>query len=467
VVTAYFPQQSGLIWRNSENPYIHLFGTGSWDILAIASETDFMAPCLFGAIADDYTGGSDLAGRLRERGVRTVQLFGIPSAEDVEAIAGRYEAVVLCLKSRSIDPADARAQSLSALTVLRDFGARQIHFKYCSTFDSTVCGNIGPVTDALLGALSTTFTIAVPALPGNGRTQYLGYLFVGGELLSESPLRHHPLNPMTDSNLVRHLQAQTRRRVGLIELQTVARGPEAIRVRIDTLRSDGIEIALVDAISDFDLEQIAEAVLDLPLITGGSGLGMALPRLWRNQGLLPAHDVETPAQPGPGGTLILSGSCSAATLRQLSVLEEAGYQSIAMDTQTVVEDPDAEAQRLSQASADALASVGIAIVRSSAPVAARAAGEETSHAIEQSFGALAKRLIESNVITRLIVAGGETSGAVVNALGIRAVEVTGTIDPGVPGLRTLSGRPLWLALKSGNFGAPDFFQKTMCYWEQK
>jgi uncharacterized protein YgbK (DUF1537 family) len=405
--------------------------------------------CLFGAIADDYTGGSDLAGMLRERGVRTVQLFGVP--HDL-SVADGYEAVVLCLKSRSIAPSDACDQSLAALKALEGLGARQIQFKYCSTFDSTERGNIGPVTDVLMQALGVESTIAVPALPVNGRTQYLGHLFVGSQLLSDSPMRHHPLNPMTDSNLVRHLQAQTTRRVGLVDLQTLRRGGATVNA--------GIE--LVDAIAQEDLDLIADAFADLPFITGGSGLGMALPRVWRERGLL-SGTRQLPVDTAPSGrTLILSGSCSAATLNQLDELERAGYSPIPVDTSNLVQDPAAELDRLEAACANA----DVACVRSSAPASERESGEHVSAAIEALFGQLAKRLVEAGGVTRIIVAGGETSGAVVNALRIKAVEILETIDPGVPALKALGSKPLRLALKSGNFGAPDFFLKTMRKWNQ-
>jgi 3-dehydrotetronate 4-kinase len=405
--------------------------------------------CLLGAIADDYTGGSDLAGMLRERGVRTVQLFGIP--EDL-GVAEGYQAVVLCLKSRSIAAPEACDQSLAALEALGRLGARQIQFKYCSTFDSTERGNIGPVTDALMEAMGVESTIAVPALPVNGRTQYLGHLFVGSQLLSDSPMRNHPLNPMTDSNLVRHLQAQTKRRVGLIDLHTLRRGAAAAEPGI----------ALVDAISEADLDTIAEAFVDLPLITGGSGLGMALPRVWRNRGLLSGSGKLQTEPALPGRTLILSGSCSAATLKQLDELENAGYSSVRVDVARLMENAPAELDRL----VTACANTDVAAVRSSAPASERVPDEQASTAIEALFGQLAKHLVESRGVTSIIVAGGETSGAVVNALGIKAVEILDTIDPGVPALKALGNRPLRLALKSGNFGAPDFFLKTMRKWNE-
>jgi uncharacterized protein YgbK (DUF1537 family) len=257
---------------------------------------------------------------------------------------------------------------------------------------------------------------------------------------------------MTDSNLVRHLQAQTTRRVGLIDLHTLRRGAAAVQPGI----------ALVDAISEEDLHLVAEAFVDLPLITGGSGLGMALPRVWRERGLLSGAG-ELPVHPAPAGrTLILSGSCSAATLKQLDELERAGHSPIRVDVWNLMQNPAAELDRLEAACANA----DVACVRSSAPASERESGEPVSAAIEALFGQLAKRLVEAGGVTRIIVAGGETSGAVVNALRIKAVEILETIDPGVPALKALGSKPLRLALKSGNFGAPDFFLKTMRKWNQ-
>lgn len=392
------------------------------------------------AIADDFTGGSDLAGMLFEQGVRTVLLFGNG------AIPGGYAAAVVCLKTRSIGAGEARALTRQALQRLSAQKPRQIQFKYCSTFDSTPAGNIGPVIDELMAALGTEYTVAVPALPVNGRTQYLGHLFVNGVPLNESPMRHHPLNPMTDSNLVRWLQRQTVRRVGLLALPEVRNGQFAA--------APGVEVVVVDAIADEDLARIAEAVCDLPLITGGSGLGMKLPAVWRRRGLLPP--VQTPVKPPPArpGALILAGSCSAATLDQLSVWECGGYPAIAMNVGGLGEP---ELERLERAARTELARRGVALIRSSALPACRVPGAAAD--VEQAFARLAARLTPA--VGRLIVAGGETAGAVVDALGIHAVELTGILDPGVPALRTIGEPDLRLALKSGNFGSRDFFLKAL------
>jgi uncharacterized protein YgbK (DUF1537 family) len=412
---------------------------------------------LFGAIADDFTGGSDLSGMLSQGGVRTLQLFGLSHDTRVLERAASYSAIVLCLKTRSIEPEDACRQALDALEILQCLGARQIQFKYCSTFDSTERGNIGPVTEALVRAMNGEATIAVPALPVNGRTQYLGHLFVDKQLLSDSPMRYHPLNPMTDSNLVRFLGRQTSLRVGLVDLHALRRG--------NALRVPGIDIALVDAVEDSDLALIAEGCADMPLVTGGSGLGITLPGVWRSRGWLQATAQTKDAKPQPSGTLILAGSCSAATLEQLRLAEASGMPVIRLDLARLNSGGTQDALKAARPHLER----GQALcIRSSAAKEDRT--ESASHLgthIEEAFGEIARRAVRDSGITRLIVAGGETSGAVVNALGITAAEITHVIDPGVPALRTLDDPPLHLALKSGNFGVPDFFRKTMRLWEQQ
>lgn len=395
---------------------------------------------------------------LAERGVRTVQFFGVPSPEMVASVQGKCQAIVACLKSRSIDPREAQDLSLQALDALRVLAPKQWQFKYCSTFDSTAQGNIGPVTEVLLDRLEQRFTVAVPALPINGRTQYLGYLFVGRELLSESPMRHHPLNPMTDSNLVRHLQLQTKRPVGLVDLTAVRSGHLAESLDAS---AQSVSIALVDALDDSDLARIADATADFPLITGGSGLAMHLPAVWRERGWLQQKAGEpvrssAAAAPVKRGALILSGSCSAATLRQLDSLRNAGCQILPLNLDDL-DNTAAQAARV-------IEQEGWAAISSSAAADQRYPHQYAGR-IEQAFGKLAEKLVTGHGIRQLIVAGGETSGAVVGALGVKAVEITGTIDPGVPSLRTLDDRDLALALKSGNFGSTDFFEKTLRSWK--
>lgn len=398
-----------------------------------------MSQLLFAAIADDFTGGSDLAGMLYAEGVRTVQTFGLPDPK----LLGEFEAAVVSLKTRSIEPADAIAQTLAAHKSIQPLQPRQWQFKYCSTFDSTAKGNIGPVTSALMDATGQRFTIAVPALPINGRTQYFGHLFVHGELLSDSPMRTHPLNPMTDSNLVRWLQAQTQRRCGLIPIAAVRQSAGAIQEYATDLQREGVEIALVDALDEQDMARVAAAFAGQPLITAGSGLARHLPNVWG----LPSRHGGSATSKSDGPALILSGSCSSATLRQVEHLRSSGVEILPYGTPL----EKAEAQ---------LKSDGIVAISSSGPPNARKPGAERE--IEHALANFARQLVARNGVRRIVVAGGETSGAVVEALGIQAVELTGILDPGVPSLRTL-GRtePLALALKSGNFGSDDFFTKAL------
>jgi uncharacterized protein YgbK (DUF1537 family) len=404
----------------------------------------------FAAIADDFTGGTDLAGMLHTQGARTVLVFGDG------AIPPDYEAAVVCLKSRSVTPAEAVRMSVDALTRLRAHHPRQVYFKYCSTFDSTPKGNIGPVTDALLNELSEPFTLAIPALPVNGRTQYQGYLFVNGVPLHESPMRNHPLNPMTDANLVRWLSRQTPSRAGLLRLPAIAGDLAAEALR---LQSDGIEIALADVVTDADLDALAGAFADMPLLTGGSGMGAALPAVWKRRGWLAAKQPVHARRAG-GAALILAGSCSAATLAQLQRL---GGQQTSIDPTALLQDPEAETGRVLKETRRQIRDQGHAVIRSSATAGEREAtglnARIVAEELETLFGVIAATLADD--IARLIVAGGETAGAVTAALGVEAAEVIHAIDPGVPAIRPSGGPPLTMVLKSGNFGSADFFRKAL------
>jgi uncharacterized protein YgbK (DUF1537 family) len=432
--------------------------------------------CLFAAIADDYTGGSDLAGMLFAGGVRTVLIFGVPPSDFLPTLPPCYQAAVLCLKSRSIPAGDACRISLNAVEALSPLHAPQVQFKYCSTFDSTAEGNIGPVTEALMDRLGAEFTVAVPALPVNGRTQYLGHLFVGHRLLSDSHMRDHPVNPMRQPNLVLHLQRQSRRKVGLVCLPAVQAGADSIRREMVRLRGEGVAIALVDAVHDRDLEFIAEAVADLPFITGGSGLGMKLPAIWRGRGRLAATAAERSRDSGCPGTVVLSGSCSAATLQQLDSLRASGCTMIPVKVARLLSQLRAdEVDRLFTLGLDAAQRTGRAAIYSSAPAPVReqlyqeAASNgfdmsEVSARIETTFGELARRFVAAG-IQNLVIAGGETAGAAVNSLRIKGVEITAVLDPGVPSVRSLGDSALGLVLKSGNFGSPDFFNKAIHHLE--
>jgi uncharacterized protein YgbK (DUF1537 family) len=407
---------------------------------------------LLGCIADDFTGATDLANNLVRAGMRAVQTIGVPSA----SLGGGADAVVVALKSRTIPAADAIAQSLAALRWLREQGARQIYFKYCSTFDSTPAGNIGPVTEALLDALGSDFTIATPAFPDMGRTVYRGYLFVGDALLDESGMQSHPLTPMTDANLVRVLQAQCRARVGLVDYRTVGRGADAIRDRFAALRAAGVRIAIVDAISNEDLLRLGPALAGMPLVTAGSGVAIALPA---NFGLAPSNAASA-LPPARGLRAVVSGSCSAATQRQVRAFVAAGGEALRLDPR----EPDAVARAL--AWAEARTGRGTVLVYTTAPpeevkaMQHELGVERAGRAIEQALAHVAQGLVARGV-RQLVVAGGETSGACVQALGVEQLQIGAQIDTGVPWCYARGrGEPLHLALKSGNFGADDFFTRA-------
>ncbi len=415
---------------------------------------------LLGAIADDLTGATDLALTLAREGMRTVQTVGVPPVDfDFAGI----DAVVVALKSRTIPAADAVALSREALVCLAGAGARQVIFKYCSTFDSTPAGNIGPVTEALMDDLGADLAIVCPAFPTNGRTVYRGHLFVGDQLLSESPMKDHPLTPMTDSSLVRLMQAQTRSSVGLVTREVVARGAAAVRDAFASARSGGHRVVVVDAITDDDLRVIGEAAADLKLVTGGSGIAIGLPENFRRAGLLGentgARRFEAPA----GRAVMLAGSCSAATRGQIEAAIAAGTPSFRIDPLAIADgsiSPRAVVDWVA-ASADT-----VPLVYSSAdPEAVRAAqarlGRERAGELVEHFLADVAAALRERGYARFLVAGGETSGAVVGALGVSALLIGPEIDPGVPWTHSLGDdRPVALALKSGNFGGVDFFSKA-------
>ena len=417
-----------------------------------------MNDILLGCIADDFTGATDLANNLVRAGMRVVQTAGVPAAP-LDATA---DAVVISLKSRTIPAAEAAAQSVRALRWLQAQGARQIYFKYCSTFDSTAQGNIGPVTDALMDALGCDFTIATPAFPDVGRTVFKGYLFVGDVLLHESGMQDHPLTPTTDPSLVRVLQAQTRRTVGLIDYATVAQGPDAIRARISRLRDDGVGIAIVDAISNADLMRLGPVLSDLPLVTAGSGVAIALPA---NFGIAP--NVQASALPAPGGfRAVVSGSCSRATNGQVAHFLSAGLPALKLDPMALCNGDEAIDRALDWAR-PLLGDQPILVYSTAAPESLRQVQDKLGVArageiVERALARIASGLVQSGV-GQLVVAGGETSGAVVQALGITQLQIGSQIDPGVPWCAAkspLAGGTLHVALKSGNFGSPDFFTKA-------
>ena len=417
-----------------------------------------------GVIADDFTGATDVASMLVRAGMRTVQLIGVPG-DDVRTDA---DAVVIALKSRTTPAADAVRESLAALRWLRRAGMRQCYFKYCSTFDSTPAGNIGPVTEALMQALDTDFTIACPAFPENGRTIYRGHLFVGDVLLSDSGMRDHPLTPMRDANLVRVLQAQCERRVGLLMHADVAAGEARLRARTDALRGEGVGIAIADALDNDDLRALAAACVDMPLLTAGSGLALGLPPAYAARGwLVPdAHAADLGAMSGRAA--VLSGSCSIATNAQVAAWRQAGRAAFAIDARALARGESVAAQAL-QWARDRIAREPVLIYATASTdelqaVQADLGAAQAGALVEHCLAQVAAGLVDTLGVQRLVVAGGETSGAVVQALGVTRLRIGPAICPGVPWTRAEDrpeDHPLLLALKSGNFGGRAFFDEAL------
>ena len=408
---------------------------------------------LLGCIGDDFTGSSDLANTLVKEGMRTTQYCGVPDGPAERGV----EAGIVALKSRTIPADEAVALSLKALDWLREQGCRQFLFKYCSTFDSTPEGNIGPVIEALMARLEARTAIVCPAFPATGRSVYQGHLFVKDTPLSESGMENHPLTPMTDPDLRRWLQRQTKGAVGHVASATVFEGHDAIRAALESETAAGRGIVVVDAIRDLDLRAIGAAAKDLKLITGGSGIALGLPDNFRNDGLIEAELGAFAGSPGPAA--ILSGSCSNMTRAQVAAYRAARpIFDVEPDTlmSGAVTAASALEWALGQTARDA-----VPLVSSSAePGTVKAAQdhhgrEAVAGAIESFFAELARGLVAGGV-TRLVVAGGETSGAVVEGLGLTALAIGPEIAPGVPAVRA-SDRPLWLTLKSGNFGDESFF----------
>lgn len=413
---------------------------------------------LLGVIADDFTGASDIANTIakglpHQGGLRTAQFLGIPTGPAPASI----EAGVVALKSRSIPVRDAIEQSLAALNWLLAQGCRQIVFKYCSTFDSTREGNIGPVGEALAAALGVKGVVACPAFPGAGRTIYMGHLFVHDRLLNESGLQNHPLTPMTDPDIRRWLGYQTASAVGLVPFSTVRQGSDAIRAALDGSEST---MVIVDATSDEELVSIGCAIAEDRLVTGGSGIAIGLPANFIRRGLARGHADATAGIDGPEA--ILAGSCSGATRGQID-RHKADHPSFAIDVDKVM-------------SGETTADDIVAFIRANhgqAPLAYSSGTPEDVRAMQGKYGreavaetldhlfAQTARALVAAGVTRLVVAGGETSGAVVSALDLGALTIGQEIDPGVPVLFSHGDRPIALALKSGNFGAPDFFAKAL------
>lgn len=426
---------------------------------------------ILGVIADDHTGATDVASMLVRSGLRTVQIIGVPSAS---TDAGDVDAVVIALKSRTIPPPEAIEQSLAALRWLQQRGVQRFYFKYCSTFDSTSHGNIGPVADALMHALGTHYSIACPAFPENQRTIFKGHLFVGDVLLSDSGMRNHPLTPMTDANLLRVLQAQSRCKVGLLSHLQVAKGAVSLKQVVEQKITEAQKetpgvIDIADAITNDDLMVLGHALADVPLVTAGSGLALGLAAAYIDRGLVKA-DAHAAQLPAAGGkAVVISGSCSVATNAQVKHWIASSKPAMKIDAREI-----AGSQPVVQQVLDwhAQQKETCLIYATSPPEEVAALQKEfgansLGEQIEHCFAEIAQGLIAQQV-RRFVVAGGETSGAVVNALGVQSLKIGETIDPGVPWTAGQVGKPLLdtaapvlLALKSGNFGTDDFFAKAL------
>jgi uncharacterized protein YgbK (DUF1537 family) len=415
---------------------------------------------VLGAIADDFTGATDLANNLVRAGMRTIQIIDIP---DPDFDPGDADAVVVALKSRSCPVNEAVTSSQAALKWLRVAGARQFFFKYCSTFDSTDQGNIGPVADALLESLGDDFAVMCPSFPANKRTVYQGYLFAGDRLLNESGMENHPLNPMTDADLVRVLARQTQGKVGLLDYATLQQGSQAASAKITQLRSAGCRYAICDTLEVAQLEVIAAAIVEHKLVTGGSGIAQALPAEYLRLGWLQAQNDAGQLSNISGPELIVSGSCSNTTLGQITHFTKQ-HPAFALDPLTLAEGNDQVGEAIAWARPK-LGTQPVLIYASAPPERVRQAQqqlgvEQAGQLVEQALARVARELVSAGV-RRLIVAGGETSGAVVSALKISALRIGHQIDPGVPWTETIvGGHKIALALKSGNFGGEDFFSRA-------
>ena len=415
---------------------------------------------LLGCIADDLTGATDLALTLTRGGMRTVQVMGVP---DDTARYAEFDAVVIALKSRTNPVDEAIEWSLKSCDVLIGAGARQIIFKYCSTFDSTDKGNIGPVAEALMKKLGGDLAVVCPAFPTNKRTIFQGHLFVGEMLLSDSPMKDHPLTPMRDSNLVNVMQRQTSSKTGLVAYDSVDQGPGAIKAAFEVAKSRGENFVVIDAISDRHLMSIGEAIADHKLITGGSGIALGLPENYASQGLLNKSDATKPMQAKAGRSLIVSGSCSEATRGQVAKAVLAGMPALRVDALDLAAGKTSPKELVTFATEQE--GDGPVLIYSSdtpdvvATVQEQLGREAAGSIVEKAFSETAQTLVKQG-FTRIIVAGGETSGAVVNGLGVNAIEIGPEIDPGVPWTRSLDDDGLVLALKSGNFGTEEFFIKA-------
>ncbi|MEZ8583376.1 3-oxo-tetronate kinase [Vibrio cyclitrophicus] len=416
---------------------------------------------LLGVIADDFTGATDIAGFLVENGMRTIQLNGIPTG-DFEVAA---DAVVISLKSRSCPVDEAITDSVAGLKWLQAQGCQQFYFKYCSTFDSTAEGNIGPVTDALLAELGESFTMVCPALPVNGRTVYNGHLFVFGELLCDSGMRYHPVTPMTDSSVVRMMDAQSAGVSGLVNFQTIEQGSDAVTARLNELKAQGSRYAVVDAFNAEHLVTLGQAAKSLKLITGGSGLAAGIAKNWTKH-LADQSDAKHAGSPVKAPTVVFSGSCSVMTNQQVALYKQLAPH-FAIDVKACLTNDQYANEVFDWVMTHIQSEFAPLVYATTEATALKVIQEEygahaSSHAVEQFFSQLAIKL-QQNGVKNFIVAGGETSGVVTQSLAVKGFHIGPQIAPGVPWVRSVEG-DLSLALKSGNFGDENFFAKAQSFF---
>lgn len=412
-----------------------------------------------GCIADDFTGATDLASMLARSGVNVSLRIGVP----LSTPENTAEIEVIALKTRSISASKAIEESLSALKWLKEAGAKKYFFKYCSTFDSTAEGNIGPVSEALMNELKVDQTIYCPAFPENGRSIYMGNLFVGQKLLSESSMKDHPLTPMNDSNLMRLLSAQVSRRVGLADRIVVNSGVNSLKEKLISLKENDVPHVIVDAVADTDLDTIASACQDMDFITGGSALAMPLAEFYKASGKISANDNSFMNKKLNTGSIILSGSCSEMTIIQVKNFIQRGAAAFQLDPIDLAE--NGVKKVLDWLSSQDFTK-NIIIYATSDPDTVKKVQDElgvdmAGKIVEQGLSECAIAARELG-IKNFIIAGGETSGAITKALNVRQLDIGIEIAPGVPW--TFSGKrnnQIALSLKSGNFGSEEFFTEAL------
>ncbi len=419
---------------------------------------------ILGCIADDVTGATDLGIHLAQGGMRVVQFFGIPDSKELEDL--NADAIVIALKTRSIPATDAISQSLQGLFALTNIGVERIYFKYCSTFDSTEEGNIGPVAEALMKALKMDQTVFCPALPTNGRTVYQGHLFANGSLLNESGMELHPLNPMKDANLIRILSRQSQHQVGLVPYEVISTGKESVSNQLQALAKEGKRLIIVDANDDQHLKTLSDITANMKLVTGSSGLARYLPEAYRREGLLKSPRFDPTLPKAEGRSLILSGSCSNQTARQVEHMIPLS-SSWRIYIPQLLKDPLAYLDKVITWANKSSPKIPLLLYSTSPSdeiisLQSQFGKERVAEAIEEFMAEVAETLIENASIRRLIIAGGETSGRVMQKLEIKSLGIGSEICPGVPWTEsTTSGIQLAIALKSGNFGPVDFFSKAL------